>query len=51
LRAQECFGAMGVMRDMPLHKYVEDALVFVHAGRSNHIAKFRIAEVEAEYTR
>ena len=30
--AAECFGAMGVMRDMPLQKYVHDALVCLHSG-------------------
>jgi alkylation response protein AidB-like acyl-CoA dehydrogenase len=33
--AAECFGAMGVMRDMPLQKYVHDALVCLHSGMSN----------------
>ena len=28
--AAECFGAMGVMRDMPLHKYVRDARICLH---------------------
>ncbi len=49
--AAECFGAMGIMRDMPLHKYVHDALVFVHSGTSNSVAKFRIAEALAGYRR
>jgi alkylation response protein AidB-like acyl-CoA dehydrogenase len=49
--AAECFGAMGVMRDMPLHKYVHDALVFIHSGTSNTVAKFRIAEALAGYER
>jgi alkylation response protein AidB-like acyl-CoA dehydrogenase len=49
--AAECFGAMGVMRDMPLHKYLHDALVFVHSGTSNSVAKFRIAEALAGYRR
>jgi len=30
--AAECFGAMGVMRDMPLHKHVRDARVCLHSG-------------------
>jgi acyl-CoA dehydrogenase len=30
--AAECFGAMGVMRDMPLHKYVRDARICLHSG-------------------
>ena len=49
--AAECFGAMGVMRDMPLQKYVHDALVCLHAGTSNSDAKLRIAEALAGYRR
>jgi len=49
--AAECFGAMGVMRDMPLHKYLHDARVFVQSGASNSVAKFRIAEALARYER
>ena len=30
--AAECFGAMGVMRDMPLQKYVHDARICLHSG-------------------
>jgi acyl-CoA dehydrogenase len=49
--AAECFGAMGVMRDMPLQKYVHDALVCLHSGMSNTDARLRIAEVLADYSR
>ena len=49
--AAECFGAMGVMRDMPLQQYVHDALVCLHAGAGNSEAKLRIAEVLAGYRR
>lgn len=49
--AAECFGAMGVMRDMPLQKYVHDALVFLYAEESNSAAKLRIAEAVAGYRR
>jgi alkylation response protein AidB-like acyl-CoA dehydrogenase len=51
LAAEECFGGMGVMRDMPLHKYVHDGLVFLHGETSNSAAKLRIAEVLAGYER
>lgn len=51
LLAAECFGAMGVMKDMPLQKYVHDSLVFVHSDISNSTAKLRIAEVATKYTR
>ena len=49
--AAECFGAMGVMRDMPLQKYVHDALVCLHSGDGNSDAKLRIAEALAGYRR
>lgn len=49
--AAECFGAMGVMRDMPLQQYVHDALVCLHSGTGNADAKLRIAEALARYRR
>jgi alkylation response protein AidB-like acyl-CoA dehydrogenase len=49
--AAELFGAMGVMRDMPLQKYVHDALVCRHGTESNGDAKLRIAEGLAGYRR
>jgi alkylation response protein AidB-like acyl-CoA dehydrogenase len=49
--AAEVFGAMGVMRDMPLQKYIHDALVCLHSGDGNSDAKLRIAEVLAGYRR
>jgi alkylation response protein AidB-like acyl-CoA dehydrogenase len=49
--AAECFGATGVMRDMPLQKYVHDALVCLHSGAGNSDAKLRIAEALAGYRR
>jgi butyryl-CoA dehydrogenase len=49
--AAEIFGAMGVMRDMPLHKYIHDARVCLHSGDGNTDAKLRIAEVLAGYRR
>jgi butyryl-CoA dehydrogenase len=42
--AAECFGAMGVMKDMPLQKYIGDALVFVHARGGSTETKLQIAE-------
>lgn len=51
LLAAECFGAMGVMRDMPLQKYAHDAMVFCHAADSDDAAKLRIAEAIAGYER
>jgi alkylation response protein AidB-like acyl-CoA dehydrogenase len=49
--AAEVFGAMGVMRDMPMQKYVHDARICLHGGDSNRDAKLRIAEVLAGYRR
>ena len=49
--AAELFGAMGVMRDMPLQKYVHDALVCMHSHGGNSDAKLRIAERLAGYRR
>jgi butyryl-CoA dehydrogenase len=49
--AAECFGAMGVMRDMPLQKYVHDALICRHSGEANSETKLRIAEAIAGHRR
>lgn len=51
LLAAECFGGMGVMRDMPLQKYVHDGMVFFHQDDSDDAAKLRIAEALAGYER
>ncbi len=45
--AAELFGAMGVMRDMPLQKYIHDAYICLRAGDGNADAKLRIAETLA----
>ena len=47
--AAECFGAMGVMRDMPLQKYIHDTRLALHSGDGNADAKLRIAEALADY--
>jgi alkylation response protein AidB-like acyl-CoA dehydrogenase len=49
--AAEVFGAMGVMRDMPLQKYVQDARICLHSGDGNADARLRIAEALAGYRR
>jgi alkylation response protein AidB-like acyl-CoA dehydrogenase len=49
--AAEIFGAMGVMRDMPLQKYIHDARVCLHGGDGNTDARLRIAEHIAAYRR
>jgi alkylation response protein AidB-like acyl-CoA dehydrogenase len=51
LYAAECFGAMGVMRDMPLQKYVHDGMVFLHSEETDATAKLQIAEALAGYWR
>ena len=47
--AAECFGAMGVMRDMPLQKYIHDTRMFLHTGAGNDDAKLAIAEALAGF--
>lgn len=49
--AAECFGAMGVMRDMPLQKYIHDARVCMQSGDGNGDARLRIAEAVAGHRR
>jgi alkylation response protein AidB-like acyl-CoA dehydrogenase len=49
--AAECFGAMGVMRDMPLQKYISDARICLYSGDGMSDAKLRIAEALAGYRR
>jgi alkylation response protein AidB-like acyl-CoA dehydrogenase len=51
LAAAECFGAMGVMRDMPLQKYVHDAMVFLHSDDADGAARLAVAEAIAGYRR
>ena len=51
LLAAECFGAMGVMKDMPQPHYVHNALVFVHSDTSNSTMKLRVAEAIADFKR
>ena len=51
LSAAECFGAMGVMRDMPLQKYVHDAFVFLNGSGHDSATKLGIAEALAGYER
>lgn len=50
-RAAECFGAMGVMRDMPLQKHVDDALMFKHGEVSVAATKLLVAEAIAGHQR
>ena len=47
--AAELFGAMGVMRDMPLQKHIHDAFICLRTGDGNTDAKLRIAEMLAGF--
>ena len=49
--AAECFGAMGVMRDMPLQKYIDDARICLYSGDGTADARLRIAEAIINYRR
>jgi alkylation response protein AidB-like acyl-CoA dehydrogenase len=49
--AAECFGAMGVMRDMPLQKYINDARICLYSGDGNADLRLRVAEGLAGYRR
>jgi alkylation response protein AidB-like acyl-CoA dehydrogenase len=51
LGAAECFGAMGVMRDMPLQKYVHDSFIFLHSADHDSTTKLEIAERVAGFER
>ena len=51
LEATECFGAMGVMRDMPLQKYVHDTLVLQHSADCDLASPLTVAEAVAGYSR
>lgn len=49
LQAAQLFGGMGVMRELPMQKYVRDALIFLHSEQSNDLARLRIAEALGRY--
>ncbi len=49
LEAAQMFGGMGVMRELPMQKYVRDALIFLHSENTNSVARLRIAEALAGY--
>jgi alkylation response protein AidB-like acyl-CoA dehydrogenase len=51
LDAAECFGAMGVMRDMPMQRYVRDAQIFLYSGSGSSAARLRVAEAIAGFRR
>ena len=51
LEAAECFGAMGVMRDMPLQKYVHDTLVLRHSVDCDLASPLVVAEAVAGFSR
>jgi hypothetical protein len=41
---------MGVMRDMPLQKYIHVSRVFLHTGDGNADTKLRIAEAATGFS-
>ena len=49
--AMELFGGMGIMRELPMQKYVRDALIYLHSEYSADVARLRIAEQLAGYQR
>jgi alkylation response protein AidB-like acyl-CoA dehydrogenase len=49
--AAQIFGGMGVMRELPMQKYVRDALIFLHSEYTNDVARLRIAEHLADFRR
>ncbi|MGI9381000.1 MAG: acyl-CoA dehydrogenase family protein [Methyloligellaceae bacterium] len=49
LLAAEHFGAMGVMRDMPLQKYVNDSFMFLNADGHDSATRLKIAETVAGF--
>jgi alkylation response protein AidB-like acyl-CoA dehydrogenase len=51
LEAAQLFGGMGVMRELPMQKYVRDAMLLLHSENSNDVARLRIAEDLAGYRR
>jgi len=51
LESAECFGAMGVMRDMPLQKYVHDTLVLKHSADCDLTTPLVLAETLAGFKR
>ncbi len=49
--AAQIFGGMGVMRELPMQKYVRDALIFLHSEQTNDVARLKIAEHLAGWQR
>jgi alkylation response protein AidB-like acyl-CoA dehydrogenase len=50
-RASDCFGGSGVMKDMPLPKYIDDALKFLHADNGVDDLKLKLGEAIVGYRR
>lgn len=50
-RAADCFGGSGVMKDMPLPKYIDDALKFLHLEGGVDDARLRLGEAIVGYRR
>jgi len=49
LLAAEHFGAMGVMRDMALQKYVNDSFIFLQACGHDSSTKLLLADAVSDY--
>lgn len=45
LTAMRMFGGLGVMKDMPLEKYVRDSLVFFHWNGTNEVNKLTLLDL------
>jgi alkylation response protein AidB-like acyl-CoA dehydrogenase len=41
----ELFGGSGVMRELPIQKYVRDSLVLLHMNGSNPLNRIRIGAI------
>jgi len=43
--AMEVFGGFGVMKDLPLEKYVRDSLIFLHIDGTNQINRLKLCNL------
>ncbi len=49
LKSAEIFGAMGVMRDMPLQKYVHDSFMFLNSATQDCATKLLVSEAAVDF--
>jgi len=45
VNAMEIFGGSGVMRELPIQKYVRDALVFQHMDSTQQVSRIKIGQI------